>query len=90
MEPLDGNAIAGLMADVFGAEMTTAASVCQHCGAGRPVAQLVVYKRAPGTVVRCRSCCNVVMVFAEVRGVVCADLSWVELEHPSARASATS
>ena len=32
-ERSDGNAIAGLLIDVFGAEMTTATGVCAHCGA---------------------------------------------------------
>ena len=75
MEALDGNAIAGLLLDVFGAEMTTATGVCAYCGASRAVAELVVYLRAPGTVVRCRSCGRVVMVLVEGRGTNCVDLS---------------
>jgi hypothetical protein len=75
MDALDGNAIAGLLQDVFGNEMTTVASVCGHCGDRRPVGELVVYVRAPGTVVRCRTCASVLMVLVEVRGIVCVDLS---------------
>jgi hypothetical protein len=75
MEPLDGNAIGGLLLEVFGAEMTAAASTCAACGARRPVAELTVYLRAPGTVVRCRSCQAVLMVFVRVRGVTCVDLA---------------
>jgi ribosomal protein S27AE len=71
---LDGNAIAGRLYDVFGAEMTTATSACAHCGATRPVAELHVYLRGPGTVVRCSSCGGVVMVLVEIRGVNCVDL----------------
>ncbi len=74
MDALDGNAIAGLLVDVFGAELTTATGVCSTCGAVRPVAELVVYNRAPGTVVRCRTCSSVLMVFVEARGVHCVDL----------------
>ena len=74
MEALDGNAIAGLLVDVFGAEMTTATGTCAHCGAAGQVAELVVYLRAPGTVVRCRSCSSVVMVVVDVRGISCVDL----------------
>jgi len=74
MDPLDGNAIGGLLADVFGTEMTTAGSVCGACGASKPVAELVVYTQAPGTVVRCRTCGAVLMVFAQVRGVTVVDL----------------
>ena len=75
MEALDGNAIGGLLIDVFGAEMTTAGTICGTCGARRPVAELVVYPRAPGTVVRCRTCGSVLMVFVKMHGAVCVDLA---------------
>jgi hypothetical protein len=74
MDAVDGNAIGGLLQEVFGAEMTAAASVCGSCGAGRPVAELAVYPRAPGTVVRCRSCDSVLMVFVKIRDRTCIDL----------------
>jgi hypothetical protein len=75
MAALDGNAIAGLLLEVFGAEMTTATGVCGSCGASGVVAELEVYLRAPGTVVRCRSCESVLMVLVSRRGVTCVDLS---------------
>ena len=71
---LDGNAIGGLLASVFGADMTTAVGTCGSCGAVSLVAELVVYLTELGTVVRCRSCESVLMVFVSVRGVVCVDL----------------
>ncbi len=74
MEALDGNAIGGLLLDVFGAEMTAATGVCAGCGATGPVAELVVYLQAPGTVVRCRDCTSVLMVVVDVRGTMCVDL----------------
>jgi hypothetical protein len=77
MEALDGNAIGGLLLEVFGAEMTTATGVCAACGDRRMMAELVVYVQAPGTVVRCRTCASVLMVFVEVRGINCVDLSGV-------------
>jgi hypothetical protein len=73
MDALDGNAIGGLLREVFGVEMTTARGVCGHCGAAGPVAEMVVYLRAPGTVVRCRSCGAVLMVLVEIRGIACVD-----------------
>jgi hypothetical protein len=72
---LDGNAIGGLLHEVFGAEMTTAVGTCGSCGAVRQVAELVVYQPGLGTVVRCRSCQSVLMVFVEVRGITCVDLT---------------
>ena len=38
------------------------------------LAEQVIYNRAPGTVVRCRSCTSVLMVLVEVRGIHCVDL----------------
>jgi hypothetical protein len=71
---VDGNAIAGLLASVFGAEMTTATGTCGSCGAITMVAELPVYLTEIGTVVRCRSCESVLMVFVSIREVVCVDL----------------
>jgi Family of unknown function (DUF6510) len=72
---LDGNAIGGLLIEVFGSEMTSAQASCAACGAVGPVAETVVYVRGPGTVVRCRNCTSVLMVIARVRGLNCVDLS---------------
>lgn len=74
MDALDGNAIAGLLVDVFGTEMTTVTGVCASCGASGPVAELEVYLQAPGTVARCRSCKAVLMVLVTVRRITCVDL----------------
>jgi hypothetical protein len=73
--PLDGNAIGGLLIEVFGTEMTAAVAVCGSCGAAGPVAELAVYLAELGTVVRCRACDAVLMVFVQVRGTYCADLT---------------
>jgi DNA-directed RNA polymerase subunit RPC12/RpoP len=74
MEALDGNAIAGLLQEVFGTEMTTATGVCSYCGSAIMLAELVVYLQAPGTVVRCRACGNILMVFVRHRTCTCVDL----------------
>jgi uncharacterized Zn finger protein len=73
MDAADGNAIGGLLIDTFGAEMTAARTTCAACGASRAVAEFVVYRRAPGTVVRCRTCGSVVMV------LVTRDITGVDL-----------
>ena len=74
MEAVDGNAIGGLMHEVFGTEMTAAASVCGNCGDARPVAELVVYLQAPGTVVRCRTSDSMLMIFVTIHDRTCVDL----------------
>jgi Family of unknown function (DUF6510) len=74
MDALDGNAIGGLLQEIFGTDMTIAVGTCAFCGRTGPVAETVVYLRAPGTVVRCRTCGNVQMVVVEVRDRKCVDL----------------
>ena len=74
MQAVDGNAIGGLLLEVFGTEMTATASVCGNCGDARPVAELMVYLQAPGTVVRCRTCDSVLMVFVTIHDRRCVDL----------------
>ena len=71
---LDGNAIGGLLIEVFGTEMTTAVGTCGSCGATSQIAELAVYMPGLGTVVRCRSCEAVLMVFVRIRDVTCVDL----------------
>jgi Family of unknown function (DUF6510) len=71
---LDGNAIGGLLMEVLGTDMTAAVGTCGSCGTAGPVAEMAVYRPELGTVVRCRVCDNVLMVFVEVRGIYCVDL----------------
>ena len=71
---LDGNAIGGLLIEVFGAEMTTAVGICATCGAVSQVAELPVYMAGLGIVVRCRTCDAVLMTFVQIRGIRCVDL----------------
>jgi Family of unknown function (DUF6510) len=84
MEPLDGNAIAGLLLDVFGSEMTTATAVCASCGTAVRLAEEMVYNRAPGTVVRCRGCASMLMVLVDVRGIYCVDMGGLASLEPAA------
>jgi hypothetical protein len=81
---LDGNAIGGLLLDVFAADMTSATATCAACGAVRPVADAMVYLRGPGTVVRCRRCTSILMVISRVRGMNCVDLSGLAELHGGA------
>ena len=53
---LDGNAIGGLLIELFGTDLTDSMGVCASCGSEGLVATLDVYMHAPGVVGRCRSC----------------------------------
>ena len=57
---LDGNAVAGLLREVFAVEMTTAIGTCISCGATEPVGALHVFRGA-GVVLRCPHCDNALM-----------------------------
>jgi Zn finger protein HypA/HybF involved in hydrogenase expression len=52
---LDGNAVAGLLQEVFAVEMTTALGTCGNCGATDAVGATHVYRGA-GIVLRCPHC----------------------------------
>lgn len=78
MEPLDGNAIGGLLLSLFGSEQTDVAVTCAHCGADGAVATCVVYAGGPGTVVRCRACHGQLMVLVQRGAVTCVDLLGVQ------------
>ena len=71
---LDGNAVAGLLAEVFAFEATTAEVRCAGCGHEDPVGAATVYANAPGVVMRCRGCSAVLMRFAEIRDRVVVDM----------------
>jgi Zn finger protein HypA/HybF involved in hydrogenase expression len=72
---LDGNAIGGLLREIFTMEMTTAVGTCATCGAVNEVGRLHVYVHAPGTVVRCPACEAVLMRVVRGRGRYWIDLS---------------
>lgn len=57
MEPtmLDGNAVAGVLREVFADEMTTAIGTCDRCGASHAVGAAHAYQGA-GIVLRCTRC----------------------------------
>jgi hypothetical protein len=58
---VDGNALGGLLLEVFGREMTDTRGCCAVCGKIHPIGAMRVY-RSLGDVVRCPSCGNVVAV----------------------------
>jgi Zn finger protein HypA/HybF involved in hydrogenase expression len=72
---LDGNAIGGLLREIFTMEMTTAVGTCASCGAVNEIARLQVYVHAPGTVVRCPACEAVLMRIVRGRGRYWVDLT---------------
>jgi hypothetical protein len=70
---LDGNAIGGLMLELFGTDLTVAGTVCGSCGAHGEMARLDVYLGA-GIVGRCCHCEAVML-----RIVQGSDRTWIDL-----------
>ncbi len=64
---LDGNALAGMLGEIFAQEMTTARVACGGCGQIEPIGAEHVYLRAAGAVVRCRHCEGVLLVITATR-----------------------
>jgi hypothetical protein len=61
---LDGNAVAGLLQEVFAVEMTTAIGTCNTCGATDRIGALHVFRGA-GMVMRCPHCDNALVTIVE-------------------------
>ena len=64
---LDGNAAAGLLAEVFRTEMTTAEVTCAGCGTVAAVAELMRYGHEMGAILRCAGCDTAVIRVARTR-----------------------
>jgi recombinational DNA repair protein (RecF pathway) len=73
---LDGNAIAGLLQEVFAVEMTTAIGTCGRCGTPGPVGAVHVYRGA-GIVLRCSHCSNTLAKIVKSDSRVWIDLTGI-------------
>jgi hypothetical protein len=62
---LDGNALAGLLHQLFGTELTSTPRGCQSCGSVRPIAEHRLYLGA-GMVLRCPVCSDVALQIARL------------------------
>jgi Family of unknown function (DUF6510) len=73
----DGNAIAGLLQEVFVAEVTTARRVCQSCRQESPIGAHRLYEGA-GPVLRCPACGDLAACIAVLpdRNVISLHGTW--------------
>lgn len=82
---VDGNALAGVMSDVFAFDVTTARARCLACGEVRALAQDLVYGGEQGYVVRCMVCEDVLMVVVpdpEGMRLQMRGMAWLEVPKP--------
>jgi hypothetical protein len=71
---LDGNVAAGVLGEVFAAELTAAVARCDACGTTGALGELHAYVGGPGTVLRCLGCQGVLL-----RVVRDGDRCWIDL-----------
>jgi ribosomal protein S27E len=79
MDHLDGNALAGPLADYFSFDVTAALARCNGCGELAEFARALVYTSPAGTVVRCGSCEHVLATLVEA-----GDRAWLGFSGVSA------
>jgi len=82
VEELDGNGAAGALSEVFALEVTAARGECAGCGNVAALAEARVFMDAPGLVIRCRKCENVLLVLVRGEGrywLGAQGLAWLEL-----------
>jgi hypothetical protein len=74
MAPVDDNAMACVMHDLFARDMTTMGYKCTSCGRTGVMAEIAVYIAGPGTVARCRTCDAILLMLSERHGMYCIDM----------------
>lgn len=76
---LDGNAAAGLLAEIFPFEMTSAQSACAGCGQTGPMGALLLYGGEMGAVLRCPACNGVQLRIVRARDRYLIDMRGIAL-----------
>ena len=74
---LDGNAMAGSLAEVFSVDMTSAQATCASCGSTEPLAQGKAFVGGPGEVLRCSHCNSILGRMVRARDLVWLDFRGV-------------
>lgn len=79
---LDGNALGALFHDLFGREMTDQRACCDACGTINQLGSAMVFRDAPGDVMRCVACGSVLLVAVPMPTgirVTIQSLRWIEI-----------
>jgi len=70
---LDANAAAGLLHEIFGAEMTASHTECANCGNEAEIGTLLAFTHGPGIVLRCSACGEVMIRIVQTPGAIHLD-----------------
>ena len=71
---LDGNAVAGILHEIFAAEMTVTPTQCAGCGREGELGTLLAFTQAPGIVLRCPACESVMLRIVQTPDAIYLDL----------------
>jgi uncharacterized protein DUF6510 len=80
---LDGNALAGTLHEIFGADVTAASCECAACGNHAEVGTFLAFTHGPGAVLRCSTCGAVTLRIVERTDAYLLDtrgLAWMRIE----------
>ncbi len=83
---LDGNAVAGLLFEVFGRDMTAAPAQCAGCGSTGDIGSLLAFTQAPGVVLRCPNCESIIMRIVKTESSIVLDMrgaAFVRIRRPA-------
>ena len=70
---LDANAVGGLLHDIFGVEMTAVPGECANCGNIAELGTLLAFTQAPGAVLRCSVCEQVMLRIVQTPDAIYLD-----------------
>jgi hypothetical protein len=70
---LDGNAVAGVLQEIFAVEMTASPTECASCGNEGELGTLLAYTQAPGIVLRCPACKEVMLTIVQTPDAIYLD-----------------
>jgi uncharacterized Zn finger protein len=83
---LDGNAVAGMLSEIYGDDMTTVLAECGSCGKVDHIGGLIAYVHAPGIVLRCTACSTVMLRIVQTPKRTHVDVRAKRIPAPPTRA----
>jgi hypothetical protein len=79
---VDANGIGGMLAAMFGVDVTASPGQCATCHTVSTVGTMRVYMRGPGVVVRCPACAEVILRVVRTPSATLLDVSgasWIRI-----------
>ena len=70
---LDGNVLAGTLEMLFGIDMTAVPGRCAHCRTVSMIGAMRAYTQAPGAVLRCPACDEMVLRIVQTDDAIYVD-----------------